>query len=276
MAVEETAAAQATIAAAAATAAAPAPAVEPETTAAPAAPETPAPGPAPWAKSLETRFADETVRAEVDAYLREEHQPYVTKVEQERAEALDKARIYDWLDEEPDEALKAIVSAVYDDEAAERVAELIGAGVAPEKAAEVAGAEAEAAGVQPAELPEDVKATVEWAKKRQAEESAEAEAKQIEDAGKALKDWHAELVKADPDIKYGALMAYVAAQQGDMDAALAAYRVDFPAPKTVVEPPPPKLGGHAHGGIEPSRRMGSLAQAAGSVFDAARGMHLDD
>lgn len=261
----------------AAAAAATAPPVEPE--AAPASPPveseaaTAAPGPAPWTKSLETRFEDEAVRAEVDRYLREEHQPYVTKVEGERAEALEKARIYDWIDEEPAEALRAIVAAVWDDDAAARVGELIDAGFTAEEAAEVAGAEAEAAGVQakPAELPADVQETVEWAKAARAREAADAEAAEVAKAGTALKEWHAELAKADPDIKYGTLMAYVAAQQGDMDAALAAYRVDFPAPAPVVEPPPPKLGGHPHGGIEPSRRASTLAQAAGNVFDAASG-----
>ncbi len=264
------AAAQAVVAAAPAPEAAPAaePATAPE--AGPAAP-----GPAPWAKSLETRFADPEVRAQVDAYLREEQQPYITKIEAERAEAQGKTWVFDKLEADPEAALREIVAAVWDDEAADRVAELVAAGYDTEGAIEQAGAEAEGAGVvaTPAELPADVKETVEWAKAeraRQAEaDKLASDAAAMEQATTELNAWADPLLESEPDIHRGTLMAYVAACRGDMAAAHAAYREAYPAPVVEAPKPPPLLGGHTHGGIEPSRRFSSLAQAAGSVFDAA-------
>lgn len=61
----------------------PAPSPEPTST----APSTPAEptstGDAPWSQSLAQRFTDEAQRTAVDAYLREEIQPYITQREQE-------------------------------------------------------------------------------------------------------------------------------------------------------------------------------------------------
>lgn len=44
---------------------------------------TPAPSAGPWDQSLSTRFTDESVRGQVAAYLREEIQPYTTRLEQQ-------------------------------------------------------------------------------------------------------------------------------------------------------------------------------------------------
>ena len=49
-----------------------------------------APGPGPWASALE-RY-DESVRGDVDAYLREKWQPRVTKIEQ-RARELEESQL---------------------------------------------------------------------------------------------------------------------------------------------------------------------------------------
>ncbi len=215
------------------------------------------------------------MRAQVDAYLREEQQPYITKVEAARAEAEGKAWVFDELESDPEAALRKIVSAVWDDEAGDRVVQLIGEGWNAEAAAEQAGAEAAAGGVVAAELPEDVQKTVEWAKNeqaRQADEAAKAaKAAALAQATEELNAWADPLLEAEPDIKRTTLMAYVVAHRGEMGPAYAAYREDFPLPAKEKPAPPPLLGGHTHGGIEPSRRYSTLAQAAGSVFDAASG-----
>ncbi len=242
----------------------PAPVVEPA----------PTPGPAPWARSLETRFEDPAVRAQVDAYLREEQQPYITGLEERRAAAEGKSWVFDRLSEDPEAALKEIVAAVWDDEAAERVHQLVTEGWTPAEAAAQAGEEAEAAGVvaTPAELPAEVKETVEWAKNERARQAADAaakaEAEALEAAKVELNEWASPLLEKEPDIKRSTLMAYVAASGGDMDGGYRAYRADFPAP---AKPEAPAgIGGRASAGGPAPRRM-TLDEAAGAVFDAARG-----
>lgn len=239
----------------------------------------PEPGPAPWAKTLETSFADEAERSRVDAYLREHHQPYVTKVEQERAAALaqaeeleGKAWVFDDLNADPAAALKDIASKIYGDDAgeriAERIAELVAGGVDATVATEVAEAEE-------FKLPAEVEDTVKWAKaeqaRRAAEDTAAKEAEAMTEATAALEAWTASTLAANPDIKKNALYAYVASNGGDMDGALAAYRADFPAPAKA--PAPTVLAGGGGGPVvhESGRRHSSLASAAGAVFDAARG-----
>ncbi len=259
---------QALIAAAAAV-----PVVEPEVTTPPPAPAEP--GPAPWASTLAASFEDEAERSRVDAYLREHHQPYVTKVEAERAAAKaaaeaaeEKAWVYDSLSgDDPATALADIAEQLYPG-LGERVAELVTAGVAPEAAAEQAAAEEAAPALDPA-----VAELVEWAKaerERQAAATAEqTQAAALAEATEVLNAWAETTLAANPDIASDDLMAYIVAQQGDMDAALAAYRVSHPAPPAA--PAPPTVGGRSAGGIMPARRASTLAEAAGSVFDAASG-----
>lgn len=262
---------------AAVAAAAAAPAAEPVVEATPPAPEpvvepAPEPGPAPWAKSLEAAFTDEAERARVDAYLREHQQPYITKLEQERAEAAEKAWVYDDLTgEDPAEALSRIAEELYPG-LGERITELVAAGASPDEA--VAQAEGETDPAAPsAELSPEVAEMVEWAKAQRAREAeaeqARTEEAEMAEAVKVLDEWKTPLLAAEPDLKESTLMAYVVSHEGDMDAAYAAYRADFPKPEGA--PAPPTIGGRSNGGAEPVRAMSSLADAAGSVFDAAAG-----
>jgi len=78
------------------------------------------PGDAPWSADLAERFEDETVRSQVDAYLREKVQPHTTQLEQNLAQLRDAVpeglqRFWADLGEDPDAALTALASQVYDD-----------------------------------------------------------------------------------------------------------------------------------------------------------------
>jgi hypothetical protein len=78
---------------------------------------------APWAESLAQRFPDEGVRTQVDSYLRDTVQPYVTQYEQAHGQA---AQILDTLlGDDPQEALNtylAVTEAAYGPEVALNVA----------------------------------------------------------------------------------------------------------------------------------------------------------
>lgn len=228
--------------------------------------ETAAKGPAPWDAWVAEDF-EESEREKVDAFLRKRYQPYVTKINEEKADAVAKSWVFDRLNEDPTEALREIAAQVYDDDTAERIVELLKAGATVEEATEVA--ETEAAG---GKLDPDVQELVDWAKDSKAREAAQAkadeEAKEIADATEALTKWRDDLVAAEPDIVVADLTAYVATL-GNFEAAYAAYRAAHPKPEPVVEEPPPTLGGRSGAGSSPARPASSLAEAAGRVFDAA-------
>lgn len=218
--------------------------------AAPAIPPPAAPAPAPWAAEAEARFADPDARAAFDSYMREVNQPYVSKVEAERAAAKSEAEalhgktwVFDQLNEDPEAGLHAIMEQLYPDgDVADRVLELVKAGATPAAAAQQAVAEE-------GELPPEVKETVEWAKGERERQTAAAAAKVTEDAlavaTAELGTWKAALIAKEPDLKAGLLMRYVASEDGDLEAAYAAYREDFPAP--AVEKAPVTIGGRPGG-----------------------------
>ncbi len=248
-----------------------------------AAPETPAVAAAPWAAKLAERFTDEAVREQVDAYLREEHQPYVTKVEQERAAARaeaeaasEKAWVFDDLNADPNAALKAIAEQVYGEDIATRIAELLDQGAAPAVAEATAVAEeADPEQIALDALPPEVREAVEFAKSQRAAqaaaEQAAVEETELAEATKVYDEWRAGVMAANPDIAEVDIHAYVYAADGDMEQGLANYRAAHPAPAAPVQTPPATLGGAGNGGLQPTRRMSSLAEAAGAVYDGAAG-----
>lgn len=266
-----------------ATAAAPVETPAAETTA-PEAPPAPAAAPAPWAADLAERFTDDEVRAKVDAYLREKQQPYITKLEQERAEALDKAWVFDGLNEDPAATLREIAEQVYDADVAARIAELVGAGASVEKAETQAVAEAnqepDPEAVDLSALPPEVREAVEWAKtereRQAAQEAKDAEAAELAEAKTVYDEWRAQIVKDNPDVIESDLHAYVYAADGDLDQGFANYRAAHPAPKPEPEPEPPTTLGGGGSSISPTRPASntSLADAMGAVYDGVAGTAL--
>lgn len=244
--------------------------------------ETPA---APWAKDLEATFEDPAVRAQVDAYLREKQQPYITKLEQEKAELEGKAWVFDGLQEDPAATLREVAEQVYDVATADRIVELLEQGKSVEAAEAQAVAEAstpEAAAAKAADqvdldkLPPEVREAVEFARAEKARREAEATEKTNQDAiaegMKVYDEWRAaELAKPEhAHVVEAALHAFVHAADGDMAQGLANYLAVFPAPEGVKAEPPVTLGGSSNGGIRPTRpSSSSVADVFGEIFDKA-------
>lgn len=246
------------------------PAVEPAVETPPAA----EPGPAPWAKDLEERFADEATRAAVDTYLREKQQPYITKLETERAAALERSWLLDSFDEDPVAALADVAKQLYP-EVAERIVELVKGGATPDAAVDQAEAEQVADELTPAKLTPEQEELLAWAKERREAEAADAksaeEAVEQAEATDFLNDWLTTQTTATPDIKPNTLRAYVVATKGDLDSALAAYREEFPAPEVAPETPPRSLPRAAVGMYSPPRSSGKTADAVGAAWDRLAG-----
>jgi hypothetical protein len=72
---------------------------------------------APWSKDLETAFADENVRAQVDAFLRQTVQPHITQLEQATRPNRDAQRLYDAFRENPIETYVAVAQEILPDKA---------------------------------------------------------------------------------------------------------------------------------------------------------------
>lgn len=233
----------------------------------------PAPGPAPWAKSLETRFEDPDVRAQVDEYMRTEHQPYLTRIEQERKEALDKSWVFDELNDDPAEALKTIAEQIWGEEKASAIVALVQEGETLEDATAIVEEAEDAEDVLDLDkLPKAVRDAVEFAEAQKSTQAAEAEATAKAEGEAAYKSWLDATTAANPDIVEADLHAYAYAAGGDLEAALASYRTAHPKPEPSKPAPSPTLtGGHTTGGIQPTRPHTSLGEAFGAVYDGAAG-----
>lgn len=192
--------------------------------------EAPEAGSGPWAASLASRFADEEIRKQVDAYLREEVQPHVTKLEQEYAPAREL-----WQDLQSEDSAAtylAVAEQLWGEEAADRIAQAMVAGEEiPVLPAPEAAGEAPAPPQPPARDPE-VQAMLEDHQARQMAEHYESELARI----KAL----------DSRVSEDIFAPFVIGAEGDFDAALASYQqwhaAAYPAaPPEQQEVPPPGL-----------------------------------
>jgi hypothetical protein len=233
-----------------------------------------APAPAPWAADAEARFTDPAARAAFDTYMREVNQPYVSKVEAERAaaraEVEAKAWVFDGLNDNPEATLQQIAAQVYNDDIATRIVELVKGGTAPAAAAAQAITEEE----DTSGLPPEVTAKLKWIDEQQAAQAtaaaAAAEEATIAEAMKELNAWKAELLTKEPDIKESVLLQYVAAI-GELDQALAAYRADFPAPAATAPVTLGQAGAAAgSGGTLPDFAGKSMRDIAAAVFAAGK------
>lgn len=229
------------------------PAATTDETAAASTTEAPAaPGPAPWSKELEEFFPDADVRAKVDTYIREKRQPYVTKLEQERADLAERAAWHDDLAEDPDSVLHDAITQKYGEDAGAKFLEMIDAGATP--------AEAVAETKQDALDPED-RAALEFAKT----------SRQQQELDKYLAEV-AEVKAAHPHVRDRAFHLYVK-EHGTIADATAAYLEDYPAPVTdepAADPAPPTLTGG--GGSTPvAAQYASIDELGAALFAAAGG-----
>lgn len=213
------------------------------------APATPAPesaqvGSGPWANDLAELFSDESVRAQVDGFLREKVQPYVTQIEQKVSELKPAEQLYTLFLEEPDETYLEVTRELFGDELAEvvqqKLDELYGEGAAEEQATQQPGE------TEPQhELPPEVAELVEERRQAKLQAAYNAELERIKAS-----------VANDPSIEVVDkwFHPFVVAADGDMDLALEGYREWYtdvkqrlggdptPPAEEQGQQPPPVLG----------------------------------
>lgn len=235
----ETAAAAATAAATTADPVEPAQAADPvePPAAPPAVPEkADVPPPAeqtfPWDKDVAERFTDPAQAKSVSEFMREKYAPYTTKVEQERAELREQAALFQQFTEDPDATLLEVVAELYPDSDPDAVRKFF-AGIG-ENVDEPASKETKEAVV--ASMSDEDKETLEWAR-QQRKETADKQ---------AMDEYMAEVkpvMEANPDIPESVLHRYISTSGGDFDAAVAAFRADFPTAENAPAAPPTTTGG---------------------------------
>jgi len=210
---------------------------------------------APWSKDLETTFADPAIREQVDAFLRGNVQPHVTKLEQSSQDAL---ALYNDLsnDETAAEAYVAVTQQLFGDELADKVL-----------AALQAEEDAEAPEVEAPEAPEvedeDAQMRAEWKANKQAELYR-----------KALDGFKVER-EIGEDFQEELFHPFVASTGGDLDAAYDKYTEYVgkfkelfgqapPAPE--AEPAPPTLGTAPASAPTQKQYNGSIKDAVNDMF----------
>jgi hypothetical protein len=174
---------------------------------------TPAPEPAagPWAADLAVYFEDEAARATADRYLREKIQPRMTKFEQEQSEYAPAREFFDDLRSDPAATALALIAEIYGEDVADKMEEMVAAGVDPAVAAEAATEGTPPAPIADPEL-EEIK--------------AERRAEKV----KATYDAEQTRVLAKPEAQALPLpfdkaqfAVFVSQEEGNFDRALTAY-----------------------------------------------------
>jgi hypothetical protein len=236
--------------------------------------QTPA-SPAPWADSLAQRFPDEGVRSQVDVYLRDTIQPYVTQFEQTHGQA---SSILDTLladDPDPEQQLNtylALTEAAYGPEVALKVAnhlvDALGLDPGAQGQQEQQGAPpADDTTVPPPELdqylnslPPQVRAVVE----AQIASEEDAQWEQMLQTQVYPADW---TTKAQD----GALFSQYAANTETLQEAMQLWSAQM---KPVIEKNPELFGLQAGGAApqaDPGQAASAAAQAAAVAAQAAPG-----
>ena len=217
-------------------------------------------GEGPWSASLQTTFTDEATRAQVDAYLRENVQPYVTKLEQGRPPE-EAASLYSDYQEDPIETHLAVTEQLYGPEARAAVESAL-FGEDGEQAQEEA-----LEAVEEGQRDPEVQALLD----REAERERET----------AYYDTMLELAENDPNFDEDEFSPFVIGTEGNVQEAYAAYtnwrgkvQARYTPAQTDVagaeapDPVPPVLGSTAPGGSAPptQRQHGSLEEEMDNWF----------
>lgn len=210
--------------------------MEPENTPGGTPPENNQPGAAPWAGDLASRFEDEGVRGQVDAYLRESWQPRMTQLEQQVAQqpnVPDEAvALFNDLMSDPKQTVTTLIEELFGDP---DYAELHNPDVVegwrnlltPKEAAAVDQAnEAIAAGQTPTkltmdQLPDEVREVYEAHLETQAEKSKNTYETTVKGAIGEFKDEQGQQLISDDE--YGYLHPFIQNAGGRLDEAFPAY-----------------------------------------------------
>lgn len=210
-------------------------------------------GSGPWMSDLQALGLDANSISAVDGFLREKVQPRVTQLEQRIAEADAATRLYSDLNNDPVDTYLAITEELYGSEVAQQVLDMLQAGQEPEP--------------QPAQTPNALDPRVEKVVTHFEREMARNE---YESAKQRV-------LAANPDVDGDLLDPFVAAAEGDFDAAVQGYKSYYakvvekvggqlaqPADETAT--PPPALGS------DTAARTAPPVQKSYANFDEA----LDD
>ncbi len=228
------------------------PVVAPEVAAPPA--EVPAASSTPWRRELDEYFADqpEDFRAKVDSYVREKRQPYVTKLEQERADLEERAAWYDDLEADPDAVLRDAIEQKYSPDVAAKFVALLEEGAPAEEAV---------AALPAATLAPEDRAVLDYAKEQQAERELATYLAEVD-----------EVLKDKPHVNKDSFHFYVE-KAGDLADALELYNKHYPPPVVDAPPPPTPPATLSGGGAAAPMAQTplSLDQLGSALFDAARG-----
>lgn len=230
----------------------PTPTPEPAAAAPPAAP--PAPPSGPWADKLSV--FDESTRAQVDAFLRTEVQPYVTRLEQQTSELEAAGQLYNDLQSDPLQTYVDLTHEMLGDEIAEAVIATIRETAASNDAPD-------------ADTSPNTDPVVEQMKR---DYIATQEQKEYADALAKAKSKH-------PDIVEDLFHPFAAATDGDMEAAYQGYKVWLEqakqtfgtpeAPPPAPTPAPPTLGSDTANPPAPptQKQYRNIGEALDDMFD---------
>lgn len=183
------------------TTAAPAASTPPST---PAAPPTAPAGNAPWAQDLNSIFQDEATRGQVDQYLREKIQPHTTQLEQQVAQSKDAMNLWQKLEQDPVDTYVAITQELYGPEAAQAVFSTIQQQMSAQQAAEQQGAPA-----QPPMSDPRLESVINYVESQQNQQFYDGELARVQ--------------QAHPDLNADLFHPFVAAAEGNFDAAYELY-----------------------------------------------------
>lgn len=181
----------------------------------------PAPSDTPWAADLETLFEDPAVRGQVDGFVREKIQPYVTQLEQATQVNRDAERLWNDFRETPVDTFGAVAVELFGDEKAEELRALLAGETPPEEPPVTPTPDTyEEFSIDEDELPPHVREAVEYA----------ANKKQQEEWDEAFADVQAR--NSDVEIVEELFYPFVTAADGDIDEAASSYKAWYEKGKT--------------------------------------------
>lgn len=215
-------------------------------------------GGAPWSAELDARFEDPATRQAVDAYMRENVQPYVTNLEQSAKPALE---LYQDLQANPGATYLELTTDLFGDDAAKAITEILEQQYGDESEVEPANLAAQPTPTEGAITDPRLKEMLsDWEENRN-EKLYEQELARLQTANPTV------------PIKDALFRPFVVAEDGDMTKAFEGYQAFLQTARAelfkdlspdAVEVAPPALGtGNQAGGTPPptEKQYDSLGDA---------------
>jgi len=173
----------------------------------------------PWANDLQELFTDEGVRGNVDAFLREKVQPYITKIEQDSAADRRAKNLWDQFSEDPYATFEQVAVEIYGEDVADKIKRAMDDEGDPDAQAQaidevVAESEDSESLFDLKDLPPEVRRLVEEKQELEAEAAFDDEIKEV-------KEWMSENnIPFDEEVFY----PFVANAEGDIELAVDHYQ----------------------------------------------------